>query len=104
MTDDRPRCHHLVVYPMDNCVECIKAENAELRADLDRVTNGTWSKEIARVTAVNSALRAEVVEVIGNLISFYDYSYLDKGIGTDTPDGTAWLQARAFLARMEVKQ
>jgi hypothetical protein len=35
-------------------------ECAALRADLYRVTNGTWSKEIARVTAENAALRSEV--------------------------------------------
>jgi hypothetical protein len=32
----------------------------ELRADLDRVTKGSWSKELARLSAVNAELRAEV--------------------------------------------
>jgi hypothetical protein len=34
-------------------------ENARLREDLDRLTRGGWSKELARITAANMALRAK---------------------------------------------
>jgi uncharacterized protein YhaN len=33
-SDDRPRCEHLVVYPMDNCVDCIKTERDRLKAEV----------------------------------------------------------------------
>ena len=32
MRDDRPRCEHLVVYPMDNCAVCMEAEIARLKS------------------------------------------------------------------------
>ena len=44
------------------------------------------------------AAAPQLLEALINLVSFHDYGYLDMGIGTETPDGTAWLQARAAIA------
>lgn len=38
----------------------LTAENAALRIDLDRLTHGSWSKELARLSAENAALREAI--------------------------------------------
>jgi cell division protein FtsB len=38
----------------------VSAENERLRADLDRITKGSWSKELARLSQANAEARAEI--------------------------------------------
>jgi len=42
-------------------------EIERLKEDLDRMTKGTWSKEIARQSVINSQLRAKVEKLRGEL-------------------------------------
>jgi hypothetical protein len=37
VSDDRPQCDHLVAYPMDYCLDCIKADRDRLAAELVRL-------------------------------------------------------------------
>jgi hypothetical protein len=61
---------HNTHYPSGRHVECpVCSEIAALRADLDRLTKGTWSKEIARLSAANAALRAEHLRVVMQLVA-----------------------------------
>ena len=45
------------------CVSFLQIENARLKEDLDRLTQGTWSMEIARQSKIASDLRAENVRL-----------------------------------------
>lgn len=38
--------------------------------------------------------RDELLESLQDLVSFYDYKLLDKGCGTNTVEGKAWMRAR----------
>ena len=61
--DDRPRCEHLVVYPMDNCAVCMKAEIAKLKSDLlllAKYASDDWCYASYDVTAARK-LRDEIL-------------------------------------------
>lgn len=38
---------------------------------------------------------------LAKLVCSHDYSYLDRGIGTKTPEGEIWLEARAAVRNNE---
>jgi hypothetical protein len=55
-------------------IDRLESEIAALRADLDRLTKGTWSKEIARLSAANAALRQErdeALRIIARLVHVF---------------------------------
>jgi hypothetical protein len=45
--------------PTADRVAALESVITKLRADLDRVSKGSWSMEIARQSAINAALRTE---------------------------------------------
>lgn len=42
------------------------------------------------------------LEVLADLVATHDYSYLDRGIGTNLPEGKAWVAAREHVRRSGV--
>lgn len=66
---------------------------AELVAAAARARPTPAPDRAAKVNAVVAALRV--------LVNRYDYYFLDRGIGTASPDGVAWMDARRALAALE---
>jgi prefoldin subunit 5 len=58
MSDDRPRCEHLFVYPMDNCTACMKAEIERLRESLKEIAG-----ELETAAKIHAELRRELEEL-----------------------------------------
>ena len=60
----------------------------------DGMSEGTVEK-LVRLRAENERLRA----ALKSLVDAHDYFHLDLKIGSKTPDGMAWLNARETLKR-----
>lgn len=53
------------------------------------------AEDIARLRTIN----AELVAALSVLVEHHDYSYLDRGVGTATDSGKAWIKAHKLLAK-----
>lgn len=92
--DNRPRCEHLVVYPMENCTVCMKAEierlqyelrvigdmavvdwNAAVVGRVDAVVSGssrTYSQARRAELAQYETMKAEIAELKAKLEVYKD--------------------------------
>jgi hypothetical protein len=57
---------------------------------------GPWDSPQAEAVRKLRAERDEARRALRDLVTAYDFSYLDRGIGTATSEGRRWLRARAL--------